>query len=320
MSIQATELWHNKRESWISNADLVKQKDQLVIQSQYSLVSTGTERLVISNSLNGDASLKMKVPYMQGSFEANFTYGYSLVGRIINGPTQLMQKAVHVMHPHQDIVQVSADDITILPEDLSPEVCTLASNMETAVNAIWDSEISLGDKVLVIGYGIIGALLAKLAQRITCIDITVLETNPDKHQGIFAAGHQLHNGEMTNDFDIVFNASANANALQMAFEITRLEGKIIEMSWFGNQPVTLNLGSHFHYGRKQLISSQVSHIPNKKTANWDYQKRKSLVFDLLRLLNPKELIEKEIPFHQTPDFYNNLRNQQRNEIGIIIKY
>jgi threonine dehydrogenase-like Zn-dependent dehydrogenase len=50
--------------------------------------------------------------------------------------------------------------LTLLPDALPPERAVLAANMETALNILWDSGAGAGDRIAVIGAGVVGALVA----------------------------------------------------------------------------------------------------------------------------------------------------------------
>jgi len=315
-------LWHRKNGSDIAERTIepIQEEREVVIESEYSFVSIGTEKTIISSDLSERTAEKMRVPYMQGHFNEDFTYGYSLIGKVIEGPKKLLHQHVHVMHPHQDIVKVNADDVFPLPAGVPSKTATLGSNMETAINAIWDAEVSLGDEILVIGFGSIGALVSLLANSIVGPRLSVLEINPNRSKIAKSYGFKVIDSIERGNFDVVFNTSGKGDMLQKGLDLCRVEGKVIELSWYGNKQVNLSLGEDFHYGRKQIISSQVSQIPLKKRATWDYKKRKVLAFDLLKELNTEPLFNLEIPFLECPVFFNKLRQKNFDELAVVIKY
>ncbi|MFT4848131.1 MAG: NADPH:quinone reductase-like Zn-dependent oxidoreductase [Sediminicola sp.] len=318
MNRKAEVLWHNKETSWIEPQLLPElKKGQILVRAIYSMISQGTERTVITQPLSEDAAQKMSVPYLQGSLVDSFTYGYSIVGEVISGSKTLIGKYVHLMHPHQDFLIAAEEDIFIIPDHITLKEATLASNIETAINAVWDAEISIGDRVLIYGYGTIGALIANIVRNIPGVKCEVNEIDVVRRQLHLQHGISM---KSNTDYDVAFNTTANNKALQEAITITRQEGKIIELSWYGNKDTILNLGADFHYGRKQIISSQVSQIPHRKKSNWDYRSRKELCFRLLAELDLNHLITKEVPFKDTPSFYHSLRQGEKNHLGIVIKY
>lgn len=317
--MRSVELWHDLQKSWLEPSELaMPTEDQLIIQSMYSLISAGTERVLTNQVLDPELAHKMAVLYQKGTLSQRFTYGYSLVGKVIS-EGEINGQLVHVMHPHQDVILVNRADVRVLPESMDTKLATLISNMETALNAIWDAQIELGDRVLIQGYGTIGALVANVLKNYPGLDLYVNEIDPVKAGLIAAHGLNPYDGQ-EKEFDVVFNTSSSERALQEAFRLTRMEGAVIELSWYGNRQVNLALGANFHYGRKRLICSQVSHIPNRKQPTWNYKNRKDLVIRLLQEINPSYLLGNEINFQSTPEFYDKLRAGEIKDLSTIINY
>ncbi len=321
--INHLELWHDKKHSWFAEPTdgNLKTDDIIKIEAMYSLVSLGTERLVTTQNIPDFLASKMSVPYMKGHLSSEFTYGYSLVGRVVDGPTAILNRLVHVLHPHQNVAFVKSEDLSFIPNDIDPYLATLASNMETAVNAIWDGQIEIGDKILVMGYGVIGALIAAIAKSIVGVEVVIIEKEDRRRKTAISQGLKIYDEvNPKNEFDVVFNTTCNENMLQLGLECCRVEGKVIELSWYGSRQIKIDLGSDFHYGRKRIISSQVSIIPYHKQPIWNFKSRKDLVFRLLKILNPTHLFQSEINFNDTPKFYDALRKGQIDDIGVQIKY
>lgn len=315
-----TLLWHSKEKSWLEEGIFeAPQEWEVVIQSECSLVSHGTERTIISDKLTNVIAQKMKVPYMRGDLQDTFTYGYSLVGTVVEGDKRWVGKRVHLLHPHQDVCLAKQSDLYEIPENIKPSTGALASNMETAVNAIWDAQVDLGEKVLVIGYGLIGAMITSILKSSVGIQLEVAEVHSERRAIIRDEGVQLFDGT-SRDFDVVINTAASAVALKQALEATRQEGRVVEVSWYGSRTISLELGSDFHYGRKQLIGSQVSQIPSRLRSHWDYRKRKDLVFRLLAELSLEWLIDQEITYGNAPVFYNQLRKGEVHQMCTLINY
>lgn len=316
--LKGIELWHNHDHSWLVETNLSAKKlseDQLLIRAIHSLVSTGTERLVLTTKLDEKTSKRMSLPLMQGSFNNDFTYGYSLTGIIEKGPDHLIGKCVHLLHPHQSYAIVLEQDITIIPDSLAKKG-VLLSNLETVINAVWDAGIEMGDEVLIIGYGTIGALLAQVIGQMPGVSLKIHDTDARKQK----LASKFEAGNKTTDFDIIFHTSASSEGLQFGIDHLRKEGTLVEMSWYGTHKVEVSLGQSFHYGRKKIISSQVSSIPLKKVGRWSYSKRKDLAIRLLDILELAPLIEANIPFSEAESFYMKLRSNQINHISTIINY
>ncbi|NJK98832.1 MAG: zinc-binding alcohol dehydrogenase [Bacteroidales bacterium] len=227
-----------------------------------------------------------------------------------------------MMHPHQSLITVNQKDIFPVPGFIPAKRATLASNMETAVTAIWDSGISAGDKVLVVGFGIIGALVAMLARMIPGVEVLVLEKEHGRVLRAESFGFKVlsTNRRVGTNFDIAFNTSGSGRGLQTCIDVLGMEGKVVELSWFGSDGVNLKLGRGFHYKRKQIISSQVSNIPANKSGRWDYKRRKELVFKLLKDDGFDKLLTLEVPFKNSPEFFKKLRNDDVEDVGVVLSY
>ncbi len=313
-------LWHNRKETWIEHLEWNKplESDHILVKSQCSLISKGTESMVTSTNISPGTASKMSIPYMEGSLDSSFTYGYSLVGEVIDGPGELVDRMVHLLHPHQSYATVHRKDAFLIENGIHPESAALASNMETAVNIMWDADIQPREKALIIGFGLIGALVALVIRDQTDGKLWISDIDEDRMDLCKRLGFEVDDGE--NLYDLVINCSGNASAVNAAFKKLRKEGRLIECNWYGSDPVKLTLGEEFHFNRLRIISSQVSSIPVIKQRQWDFTSRKQFVFELLKKLQVDQLIEKKIQFEETPEFYRKLRKNIVRESGILIEY
>ena len=313
-------LWHtSSTASALQEAAVVAEPECCTVQSQYSLVSTGTERLIATGHVPTSMHDTMRVPYQEGSFSFPVKYGYSLVGQVIQGPPEWRGQRVHVMHPHQDVCTVRPTDLFAIPEGVPPLRATLASNLETALTALWDARVMIGDRVLVVGFGMIGALIARLLQALPAVSLSVYDTDPERAAIAEQAGFPLASSALR-DVDLAFHCSGSEAGLQTGIEAVGFEGKIVELSWYGTQPVSIHLGESFHQQRKQLISSQVSSLPAHRRARWDFQRRKEVVFELLKNNVFDQHITEVVPFEQLPSLFDRIRRGDRSELGWGVEY
>lgn len=299
----------------------LKTNELIQVKSLYSLISTGTESLVATGSVPKDLYKSMQVPYMEGKFSFPIKYGYSLVGEITAHHADAGQM-VHLLHPHQNQCWVAPDDLFSIPKEVPAKRAALASNLETALTAVWDGQVGIGDRVMVIGFGMIGALVTRLLSFLPAVEVLVVEKNKDRRQRAKEMGFKtIVDNEISKTVDIAFHTSASTQGLQMAIDSVGFEGKIIEMSWYGKRKVELTLGSSFHQMRKQIICSQVGHIPSQKSARWNYKRRKEVVFQLLK--NPvfDQHITHTISFEESPSFFQKLRSKNLPDgLGWCIEY
>lgn len=307
-------LWHTVSVTEIRSLEQSDtSKNKKVILSKYSMISLGTESIVMNKKVPKSVQNDMKAPYMEGGFELPIKYGYALSGVLENGDK------VHVMHPHQNKCWVDEAAIFSNCQELPLKRIPLISNMETVINAIWNSDVDAHKTIMVCGFGNIGSLLAMTLKCYYNLEVKILETDEWRKQKAQQLGFEIC---ATNErFDVAFNTTANEKALQYCIDHANEEAKIIELSWYGTSKTTLNLGANFHKNRVQIISSQVSKIPIKKRKEYDYYKRKLLAVEILKNNLFDELITTVIPFDEAPLFFNDLRqHKQPNGLIYLIKY
>lgn len=314
--MKANALWHmNENHSEILEESLLhpSSNDMIFVKSAFSSISLGTEKLVATGKIPTSMYNKMQVPYMAGRFDFPVKYGYSLVGQTENN------QWVHLMHPHQNNVTAARESCYFLSRNTDPIVATQISNLETVVNAIWVSNVKKDDNVLVTGTGSVGILLAKALKNYVGAKVFINETNGFKQDKLKDLGFELC--DLKNEYDCCFNVSSSQKGLQYCIDHCKTEGKIIELSWYGNQAVSIRLGENFHFKRLQIISSQVSEIPIAMSGQFNFTTRKELVEKLIQTVDFKSLITKIIPFEELPVFFNTIRNNENNNDFItLVKY
>lgn len=321
---QARALWHiSKDQSEIRSASFSNSDgDQnCKIKALYSLISTGTERLVAKGEVPPAIESQMQVPFMEGNFPFPIKYGYSLVAEVISPNHALTGKTVHLLHPHQTESAVPTTALFVVPDSVPAKRATLASNLETALNAVWDAQVSIGDRVLIVGFGIIGALLAMTLKKIAAVEITIQEIDPKRIRLAEKLGFRVNAPQETStSFDCAFHTTASASGLQLCIDKVGFEGKVIELSWYGNKSASIQLGGDFHSLRKQIISSQVSQLPADRRGRWDYLRRKQVVFELLKDAQFDELLTATVSFNELPQFFTKLRHNPPQELVWTVAY
>ncbi|MBJ3776168.1 zinc-binding alcohol dehydrogenase [Acuticoccus sp. 2012] len=263
---------------------------------------------------------RMRCPHQEGEFPFPVKYGYALVGRIAEGPAALIGRIGFALHPHQSAAVVAADAVSLVPEGVPPRRATLAANLETALNIVWDSGASLGDRVLVIGAGVVGLLVARLLSRIAGVEVTLADADPAKRAAAeamgaaFAAPHSL-----PADVDVAINATGSDAGLDMAIAAAGLEARIVEASWHGEGTQRVTLGGAFHARRLTIQSSQVGRIPAARAARWTHRRRLATVMRLLEDDALDALISHEVPLAEAPARLPGLLKEP-GALGILITY
>lgn len=249
--------------------------DAVRVRALHGAVSRGTEALVFAGRVPKGEFERMRAPFMGGGFPFPVKYGYSVVGRVEAGPAELRDRLVFVLHPHQTRFDVPAGAAVLLPDGLAPVRAVLGANMETALNAIWDAELKPGDRIAIVGAGVIGALVGYLSQRmIPDADVTLIDVNPARAGMARDLGVKFAAPDAApTECDLVVHTSATAAGLATALNLARDEAIVLEMSWYGAGEVAVPLGGAFHSRRLRLVSSQVGKVAPSHRANWTHRAR-----------------------------------------------
>ena len=271
------------------------------MRALFGSLSRGTEALVLAGRVPESEHERMRAPLMEGHFPFPVKYGYAAVGRVEQGPTELHGRSVFALHPHQNLFNVAAKAAVALPENVPPQRGVLAANMETALNAVWDAGVGPADRIVVVGAGAVGALVAFLCGKIPGTDVTIVDINPSREElaqklGVGFAIPDAHKGNC----DVVFHASGSASGLATALALAGDEATVIEMSWYGDAPVSASLGGAFHSRRLRLISSQVGQVAPSHRPRWTHSQRLTAAIKLLADARLDALLAPAVPFHDLP--------------------
>jgi 2-desacetyl-2-hydroxyethyl bacteriochlorophyllide A dehydrogenase len=274
---------------------------EVLVRALHSGISRGTELLVYRGEVPESEYERMRAPFQEGSFPAPLKYGYASVGIVEQGPPALLGRTVFCLYPHQTRYVVPAEAVHPLPDGLPPARAVLAANMETAVNALWDAAPRVGDRIAVVGAGVVGLLAAWLAGRMPGCEVEVIDTNPERRAVAERLGLVFASPQRARpDADLVIHASGNAEGLATALRLAAFEATVLEMSWYGRQAVTLPLGEAFHSRRLTLRSSQVGQVARPQRARWSHGRRLALALALLRDPALDALVTDAEPFDELP--------------------
>jgi Zn-dependent alcohol dehydrogenase len=252
------------------------------VRALHSGVSRGTEALVFNGCVPESEYERMRAPFQAGDFPGPVKYGYANVGRVVDGSGSLSGRTVFCLYPHQQRYVVPADALYLLPETVPAPRAVLAANLETALNAVWDSGAAPGDRVAVVGGGSVGCLAAWLLGRMPGCDVELIDTNPQRGAIAEAFGITFAQpATARSDADVVLHTSGSPEGLQLALRLAAFEATVCECSWYGTRSVTLPLGEAFHSRRLILKSSQVGSVAASHRARWTFRRRIELALALL---------------------------------------
>jgi len=300
---KALALWYTgPRECLLNEVSLPEAgPEDCLITTLWSGVSRGTERLVFEGRVPACEHERMCAPFQEGSFPFPVKYGYSAVGRVDDGPAEMRGRNVFCLHPHQDRFVVPRDSLIAVPDAVPARRAILAANMETALNAHWDAGSGPADRIVVVGGGVLGLLVAWLAARLPGAEVTLIDIEPGRAALAAALGFAFALPEAApQEADLVFHTSATPSGLATAIAAAGPEARIVELSWYGEGTVPAALGGAFHARRLQLISSQVAMVASSRRARWSHARRSEAAMALLADDRLDALISEEIAFGDAP--------------------
>lgn len=295
--------------------------DQVLVQTMCSGISRGTESLVFQGRVPASQYAAMRCPFQEGDFPAPVKYGYASVGRVLAGPPELAGRRVFCLYPHQDRYVVPVAAVTLLPDAVTDARGVLAANMETAVNGLWDAAPRIGDRIAVVGAGVVGCLIAALAARLPGAQVQLIDTDARRAAIAAPLGCTFATPQQaTAGADLVIHSSGNPDGLATALRLAAFEATVIEMSWYGDRMVAAPLGEAFHAQRLTLRSSQVGAVATAQRARWSHRRRMSLALELLTDARFDVLLSGSSAFANLPATLTRLADKPDGALCHVVTY
>ncbi len=300
----AQSFWVSKKKGSIKKEllDTSMEKDEILVKTLYSGISYGTEKIVFDGQVPKNQFSFMRAPHQEGEFDSDLKYGYLNIGKVIEGPKNYLHKHVYTMFPHQSMYIIKASLATLIPNDIPLRRALLTANMETAINAMWDTKPTIGDKTYVIGAGIVGILMAYVLSKSFGIDVVIIDKDSKKRKTCKALGLVYQSdSSCINEADIIYECSGNVDVINELISKCSLETKICILSWYGKQQTKIKMGENCFSRRLEIIFSQVGNISAYKSKKWNNLSRRLLALNMLKdkrldtLIDKKEIFLKDLP-------------------------
>jgi NADPH:quinone reductase-like Zn-dependent oxidoreductase len=267
----------------------------VVVRALRSGVSRGTETLAFRGAV------PPRAPFQEGEFPGPVKYGYLSVGAVEEGPAELRGRTVFCLYPHQTAYVVPAGAVTVVPDGVPLSRAVLAGTVETAVNALWDAAPLVGDRVAVVGAGMVGCCVARLLARFPAVEVTLVDVDASRAEVAAALGVGFARPEdAVGGCDLVVHTSATSAGLQRSLELLAPEATVLDLSWYGAEEVRLSLGGAFHSGRLGLRASQVGTLSPARSGRRTAGDRLALALELLRDDAFDALLSGESRFDELP--------------------
>ncbi len=346
--MKASQLWFTKPQQIdIREQQLPPLKPgQILVKSHCSAISAGTEMLVYRGLLPADIALDATLESLQHQQTYPLQYGYACVGRVEQIGADVADywqgKRVFAFQPHASHFIAAPEQVIVLPDGIEPEAAVFLANMETAVNLVLDGNPALGERVIVLGQGIVGLLLSSVLAQFPLAQLYALDGIAERrsralHLGVkqvFDPASKAQIAALKQDLqlpvqlsetsgagaDLIYEVSGIPDALNLSIDLCSYSGRIVIGSWYGNKPANIQLGGAAHRNRIKFISSQVSTIAPELTGRWDKARRFQTAWEMIRRLRPQELISHRIPLEQAGSIYGLLDQSPEKVLQATITY
>src|ERR1700712_197799 len=294
---------------------------EVLVRTVCSGVSRGTETLVFRGGVPESQYAVMRAPFQDGEFPGPVKYGYLNVGIVEQGPREWLGRPVFSLYPPQSPYVVPASSVFVVPDGVPPARAVLAGTVETAVNALWDAAPLLGDRIAVVGAGMVGCCVARLLSRFPGVRVTLVDTDPGRADVADALGVDFSlPDDAAGGCDVVLHASATSAGLQRSIDLLGTEGTVVDLSWYGDAQIRLSLGGAFHSGRLTIRASQVGMSAPARRTGRTAADRLTLALELLRDDAFDALISGESRFDELPQVMARLASGDLPALCHLITY
>jgi 2-desacetyl-2-hydroxyethyl bacteriochlorophyllide A dehydrogenase len=312
--------------------------NEVIVRSAISSVSAGTERLAYRGQVPTGLPIDASLTALSGAFGYPLRYGYAAVGTVCAAGGRVAEtwigRRVFCFHPHASHILADPAGLVPIPDDLSFPDAVFLANMETALTLVMDGLPAIGEHVVVFGQGVVGLLVTGLLSLYPLAALFAVEPLALRRKASLQAGAQAAfdpavlpsvtdrlrettDGGMA---DLVFELSGHPPALDAAIEAAGFGARVVLGSWYGTQPVAVNLGGAFHRSRLRLIGSQVSTLPPHCLPRWTKPRRFSLAWDMIRRTRPSRLITHELSVQRAAEAYELLDRRPEEALQVVFIY
>jgi len=302
----------------------------VLVQTLRSAISAGTEMLIYRGEAPRELNADDTISSLSGSLAFPLKYGYCAVGKIVECGREIdpswNDRTVFCFNPHETHFVASVNDVVPLPPDLDPDDAVFTPNMETAVNFLHDGQPVIGERVIVLGQGVVGLLTTSLLSRAPLESLITFDHYPPRRDLSLKCGATLSLDPNESDStkygeaDLTYELSGSPSTLDRAIELTGFNGRIVIGSWYGNKTTSLNLGGRFHRSRIKLISSQVSTLTPELMSRWTKARRLDVALKMLNKIKPSRFITHRFKFRQAAKAYQLLDERPDEVIQVVFDY
>ena len=322
------------------------EEGQVLIQSVVSAISAGTELLFLRGEVPPAMAVDESIEQLAGApVRYPLKYGYSMVGRVAavgaGVDSALEGRMVFAFHPHESCFVTTPDALVKLPADMSPEKAALLPTMETALSLVMDAHPVVGERVVVVGLGMVGLLVTNVLASFSLGRLVGVDPFPRRGKEAVRLGadavvdggaervvealrselSKSPGGTEIAGADLVLELSGHPSGFDVAIETVGFGGRVLVGSWYGTKPMSVkSLGGSFHRKHVQVLSSQVSRLSPRWTGRWTKRRRHQTALALLERLEHGPLISHRFPLESAADAYAMLENNPQDALQVLLEY
>lgn len=309
---------------------------EVVVEVICSAISAGTEMLVYRGQLPTDMALDATIDSLQNQTYP-LQYGYACVGTVVQlgegVDESWLGQAVFAFQPHASQFVSAVENLIPVPTDIAAEDAVFLANMETAVNLLQDGKPIIGERVLVLGQGIVGLLLSNLLAQMPLTELLVA----DKWESRRTVAEKM--GASTFDpvafeersailkritaeqgADLIFELTGVPDALNLAIDFSGYHSRIVIGSWYGTKSAPVFLGGAAHRNRLHIITSQVSSLSPELTGRWTKSRRFDVTWNMIRRVRPSQFVSARAALKEAAGVYQQLDQQPGSLIQALFIY
>jgi len=305
-------------------------ENEVLVETICSAVSAGTEMLVYRGQF---PHLKDTHDDLSSDLDYPLAYGYACVGKVKKTGKEVnsewLNRTVFAFHPHASSFIADPSSLIPIPKSINPEAAVFLPNMETAVNLVQDGAPILGERVLVLGQGVIGLLTASLLSEFPLASLVTVDNFELRRNALGIDSQRSKVKSLApadlqpatfDSFDLTFELSGSPSALNNAIALTNFSGRVVIGSWYGQKRAEIDLGGAFHRSRIRLISSQVSTISPELSGRWNKSRRFDVAWNALERIKPEKWITHRFPIEEAAKAYQLLDKNPHETIQVIFDY
>ena len=303
--------------------------DELLVTTSASAISAGTELLVYHDETPSGIPVDETIDGLDGEFSYPLRYGYAAAGTVTAVGDDIdpawIDRTVFGFAPHQTRFRATPEAVVHLPDGMSPETGALLPSVETATNLVLDAAPRLGERVVVLGAGVIGLCVTRQLASFPLAELVVVDPVESRRvlareMGADRVGTPEAVTAEVDEADCVIELSGRPATLDDAIDVVGYDGRIVVGSWYGSKRAPIDLGGRFHRDRIDIVSSQVSTIAPELRGRWDRDRRMDVALDGLREIDAESLVTDRIPFENATEAYERLDADRESTIQVVLEY